>query len=65
MTDQELIIFITGLALGFAGAGLLMAIAYTVLTVREKIADIKYRKEHRMEMLMMEQAEIGLEDRFE
>ena len=65
MTDQELIIFITGLALGFAGAGLLMAIAYAVLTVREKIADIKYRKEHRMEMLMMEQAEIGLEDRFE
>lgn len=63
MTADELTILLTGAALGFAAAAGIMIIGYIVLTIKEKKDELRYRKEHRLENLMMEQAERGLENR--
>lgn len=63
MSEHELMIFLSGAALGFAGAAILIFISLAVLTIKEKKDEIKRRKEHRMENLMMAEAERGLEER--
>lgn len=63
MTADELTILLTGAALGFVAAAGIMIIGYIVLTIKEKRNEIKHRQEHRLENLMMAEAERGLEDR--
>lgn len=63
MTVDELTILLTGATLGFAAAAGIMIIGYIVLTIKEKKDELRYRKEHRLELLMMAEAERGLEER--
>lgn len=63
MTIDELSILLTGAALGFAAAADIMIIWYIVLTIKEKRDEIKHRQEHRLENLMMAEAERGLDER--
>lgn len=63
MTVDELTILLTGAVIGFAAAAWIMIIVYIALTIKEKKNELRYRKEHRLELLMMAEAERGLEDR--
>lgn len=63
MSEHELMIFISGAALGCAGSAILIILSMVVLTIKEKRDEIKHRQEHRLENLMMAEAERGLEDR--
>lgn len=63
MTVDELTILLTGAVIGFAAAAGIMIIGYIVLTIKEKKDELRERKEHRLELMMMVEAERGLEER--
>ncbi len=63
MSIDEFTILLTGAVIGFAAAAGIMIIGYIGLSIKEKKDELRNRKEHRMENLMMEQAERGLEER--
>lgn len=63
MTVDELSILLTGVVIGFAAAAAMIVITYIVLCIKETQDELQRRKEHRMENLMMAEAERGLEER--
>ena len=63
MTVDELSILLTGVVIGFAAAAAMIVITYIVLCIKETQEELRYRKEHRLELLMMAEAERGLEER--